>query len=99
MSRTLNSDILGVLKGLNLVINNVIKLQETHCQQVWKNSSIKTATEDLNTVFGTKFQEALAQSNPAQVSKFDLRFLFNRINNQNSMWGKRQYNNILWICR
>lgn len=67
MSRPLSSDLIGVLKGLSLVLSNAAKLQEAQCQQVWQNSSIKTATEELNGVLSARLKEAVSQASPNQI--------------------------------
>uniref|UniRef100_A0A1B6ESG4 ABC1 atypical kinase-like domain-containing protein n=1 Tax=Cuerna arida TaxID=1464854 RepID=A0A1B6ESG4_9HEMI len=69
MSRPLRSDILGVLKGAGMVFNNAFKLQENQCQQIWQNSSIKSATEDVNSVLGTSLKDVVLQTSPVQIEK------------------------------
>uniref|UniRef100_A0A1B6KC95 ABC1 atypical kinase-like domain-containing protein n=1 Tax=Graphocephala atropunctata TaxID=36148 RepID=A0A1B6KC95_9HEMI len=69
MARPLSSDIMGVLKGAGMVFNKAVKLQESQCQQVWQNSSIKSATEDVNSILGTNLKEVIAHSNPVQIEK------------------------------
>uniref|UniRef100_A0A1B6HZJ3 ABC1 atypical kinase-like domain-containing protein n=3 Tax=Homalodisca liturata TaxID=320908 RepID=A0A1B6HZJ3_9HEMI len=69
MSQPLRSDILGVLKGAGMVFNNAFKLQESQCQQIWQNSSIKSATEDVNSVLGASLKDVVLQTSPVQVEK------------------------------
>jgi hypothetical protein len=67
MSQRVSSDLIGVLKGLSLVISNAAKLQEAQCQQVWQNSSIKAAAEEINGAVGSKLKEVVSQASPNQV--------------------------------
>lgn len=86
MSRSLNSDLMGVLKGLNMVINNAVKLQERRCQQVCQNSSLKTATEEVNNILGKKVCESISQSNSARVSSDYIYVWFQTIYTYDFMW-------------
>ncbi|XP_034951611.1 LOW QUALITY PROTEIN: atypical kinase COQ8B, mitochondrial [Chelonus insularis] len=45
MNKPRNSDIVGVLKGLQMVVNAIVKNQEESCKRIIDNSSIKSTAE------------------------------------------------------
>ncbi|KAK9509908.1 hypothetical protein O3M35_004799 [Rhynocoris fuscipes] len=46
MSKQIGSDLLGVLKGLQMITNEFIKIQENYVKHTWANSSIKSVIQD-----------------------------------------------------
>ena len=48
MSRNLKTDLLGVLKGIQMIATESIKLQETSVKHLWVNSSVKNIVVEAN---------------------------------------------------
>lgn len=68
MNRPWGPDILGVLRGIQLVANASLKQQEKICQQKWANSSVKDLVCD-NKVVEEKIQSLLLGPPSIQVDK------------------------------
>lgn len=66
MNRPWGPDILGVLRGIQLVANASLKQQEKICQQKWANSSVKDLVCD-NKVVEEKIQSLLSGPPSIQV--------------------------------
>jgi aarF domain-containing kinase len=46
MCRHWNQDILGVMRGAQIVLNAMLKHQEMQCSQIWKTSSMRNVVEE-----------------------------------------------------
>jgi len=46
MCRNWNQDILGVMRGVQSVLNAMLKHQEMQCNQIWKTSSMRNVVEE-----------------------------------------------------
>jgi hypothetical protein len=69
MSRCWNQDILGVLRGAQNVINAMLKQQEVHCNQIWKNSSVKSIVEEVSSSVDKGICQSLSHGS-IQVSTY-----------------------------
>lgn len=56
----------GVLKGLQSVIAEIVKLQETQCRTAWNKSVIKSAADQSSTAANETLKN-LSQIDPALV--------------------------------
>lgn len=56
MSCSKGAYVSGVLKGLQSVLIEAIKLQDSHCRQSWNNSIIKNAAEQTAASMNEKFK-------------------------------------------
>ena len=67
MSRNWNQDILGVLRGVQSVLNAMLKHQEMQCKQIWKTSSMKNVVEEASSSVDRRICQTLSPGS-VQVS-------------------------------
>lgn len=60
MSRNWNQDILGVLRGVQSVLNAMLKHQEMQCKQIWKTSSMKNVVEEASSSVDRRICQTLS---------------------------------------
>lgn len=66
---SLPQDILGVIRGLQAVVQAGIRLQESSCRVIWQNSSVKALAEECLTN-ARKAPTSEANKNSADVTSF-----------------------------
>lgn len=69
MSRQLGSDIIGVLRGIQSVVIEIAKVQDSQCKQIWQNSSFKSFADDASATVETTMKKAVLDPGSLQVLK------------------------------
>lgn len=69
MSRNLPQDVLGVLRGLQSVANAAVRYQESQVKEIWLNSSVRDAVNNVGGKVGSKVVQSFRpEQPPPQVS-------------------------------
>lgn len=61
MSQHWSHDISGILRGVRIVVNAMLKHQEAECKQCWENSSIKDVVEKASSSVVARTQQRLSE--------------------------------------
>lgn len=91
MSRNIPQDVLGVLRGLQSVANAAVRYQESHVKEIWLNSSLRDAVNNVGGKVGSTVVHSFRpETPPPQVS-----LLFN-ISLLSAIWNMSFDD--LWFC-
>lgn len=68
MSRQAGSDLLGILRGAQMVATECVSLQEKQAKHVWKNSSVRSAVVQGSKSISDTFGSSKSSQNVCLIS-------------------------------